>query len=155
MKITGEKVQINLISAKQTWKVIKKGDDEVLLAILKEPDEELENNELEKAKSLLAEFADVFPEKIPVGLLLERVIDYRIELEQGATPTARPMYQMSQNELEELHTQLEELVESGYIQQSRSPYAAPVIFIKKKNGSIHMCIDYRALNKITIKNKYP
>ena len=65
-------MQINLISAKQTWKVIKKGNDEVLLAILKEPDEELKNNELaEKAKSLLTEFADVFPEKIPVGLLLE------------------------------------------------------------------------------------
>jgi len=155
-KTTGEKVQINLISAKQTWKAIKKGDDEVLLAILKEPDEELENNEpAEKAKSLLTEFADVFPEKIPAGLLPERVIDHRIELEQGATPTARPMYRMSQNELEELRTQLEELVESGYIQQSRSPYAAPVIFVKKKDGSIRMCIDYRALNKITIKNKYP
>src|SRR4051812_23925424 len=65
------------------------------------------------------------------------------------------MYRMSQNELEELCTQLEELVESGYIQQSRSPYAALVIFVKKKDGSIRMCIDYRVLNKITIKNKYP
>src|SRR5947208_17057883 len=62
---------------------------------------------------------------------------------------------MSQNELEEFRAQLEERVESGYIQQSRSPYAAPVIFVKKKDGSIRMCIDYRALNKITIKNKYP
>src|SRR5215212_6181886 len=155
MKTTGEKVQINLILAKQTWKVIKKGDDEVLLAILKEPDEELENNELaEKAESLLTEFADVFPEKIPAWLPPERVIDHRIELEQGAMPTARPMYRMSQNELEELRAQLEELVESGYIQQSQSPYATPVIFVKKKDGSIRMCIDYRALNKITIKNKY-
>ena len=70
-------------------------------------------------------------------------------------PTARPIYRMLQNELEELCAQLKELVESRYIQQSRSPYVMLVIFVKKKDGSIHICIDYRALNKITIKNKYP
>ena len=64
-------MQINLISAKQIWKAIKKGDNEVLLAILKELDEELENNELEKAKSLLTEFVNIFLEKIPLELLPE------------------------------------------------------------------------------------
>jgi len=62
---------------------------------------------------------------------------------------------MSQNELEELRKQLDELIENGFIRLSRSPYAAPVIFVRKKDGSIRLCIDYRALNKITIKNKYP
>jgi RNase H-like domain found in reverse transcriptase/Reverse transcriptase (RNA-dependent DNA polymerase)/Integrase zinc binding domain/Chromo (CHRromatin Organisation MOdifier) domain/gag-polyprotein putative aspartyl protease len=150
--------KINVISAKQAWKAIKKGEDEVVLAIIRESDESDTDDkptERDFGKEILTEFADVFPEKLPHGVPPEREVDHRIELESGATPTAKPMYRMSQNELEELRKQLDELIENGFIRLSRSPYAAPVIFVRKKDGSMRLCVDYRALNKITIKNKYP
>jgi hypothetical protein len=84
-----------------------------------------------------------------------REIDHRIDLEPGQNPPSRPTYRMSQPEMDELKKQLSELMDKGYIQESKSPYGAPVIFVKKKDGTMRMCIDYRALNKITIKNKYP
>ena len=73
----------------------------------------------------------------------------------GSTPPSQATYRMSPKELDELKQQLQELSDHGFIQPSKSPYGAPVLFVKKKDGSIRMCIDYRALNKITIKNKYP
>jgi len=68
---------------------------------------------------------------------------------------SRPTYRMSQPEMDELKKQLAELMQKGFITESKSPYGAPVLFVKKKDGTLRMCIDYRALNKITIKNKYP
>ena len=74
---------------------------------------------------------------------------------RGAKPPAFAPYHMAPPELEELRNQLKELLDAGYVHPSKSPYGAPVLFQKKHDGSLRLCIDYRALNKITIKNKYP
>jgi hypothetical protein len=106
-------------------------------------------------KKLLAEFRDVFPDDLPSGLPPKREVDHRIELEVGSTPPTKAPYRMSPIELDELKRQLAELISKGFIQPSKSPFGAPVLFVKKKDGSRRLCVDYRALNKITIKNKYP
>ena len=113
------------------------------------------NNDSESVRYMLEEYRDVFPDDLPAGLPPERAIDHRIELMPGSSPTSRPTYRMSMTELDELKKQLQELVDHGFVQPSKSPYGAPVLFVKKKDGSTRMCVDYRALNKITVKNKYP
>ena len=107
------------------------------------------------AQQLLKEYHDVFPDQLPPGLPPSRDIDHRIELMTGSTPPSRPTFRMSAAETDELKKQLQELIEAKFIQPSKSPYGAPVLFVKKKDGTMRMCIDYRALNSITIKNKYP
>nr|GEY38300.1 retrotransposon protein, putative, Ty3-gypsy subclass [Tanacetum cinerariifolium] len=89
------------------------------------------------------------------GLLPLRQVEFRIDLVLGATPVARAPYCLALSELKELSEQLKELSEKGFIQPSSSPWGALVLFVKKKDGSFRMCIDYRELNKLTIKNKYP
>ncbi len=106
-------------------------------------------------KSLLTEFKDVFPPELPPGLPPQRDVDHKIELVPDAKPVIRPTYSMSAKELEELSKQLNDLETAGYIRPSKSPYASPVLFVKKKDGTTRMCIDYRALNSLTIKNRYP
>nr|GFC18168.1 putative reverse transcriptase domain-containing protein [Tanacetum cinerariifolium] len=82
-------------------------------------------------------------------------VEFRIDLVPGATPMARAPYRLAPSELKELSEQLKELSEKGFIRPSSSPWRAPVLFVKKKDGSFCMCIDYRELNKLTVKNKYP
>ncbi|GJU16251.1 putative reverse transcriptase domain-containing protein [Tanacetum coccineum] len=84
-----------------------------------------------------------------------REIEFRIELTPGATPVAKSPYRLAPSELEELMGQLKELQDKGFIRPSSSPWGAPVLFVKKKNGSFRMCIYYRELNKLTVKNRYP
>nr|GEV17458.1 putative reverse transcriptase domain-containing protein [Tanacetum cinerariifolium] len=103
---------------------------------------------------VICDFPEVFPEDLP-GLPPPRQVEFRIDLIPGATPVARAPYQLAPSELKELSEQLKELSEKGFIRPSSSPWGAPVLFIKKKDGSFRMCIDYRELNKLTIKNKYP
>nr|GEU67749.1 putative reverse transcriptase domain-containing protein [Tanacetum cinerariifolium] len=81
-------------------------------------------------------------------------VEFRIDLIPGATPVARAPYRLAPSELMELSEQLKELSKKGFIRPSSSPWGAPVLFVKKKDGSFRMCIDYRELNKLTIKNKY-
>ncbi|XP_074278678.1 uncharacterized protein LOC141602275 [Silene latifolia] len=89
------------------------------------------------------------------GLPPYREVEFTIELVPGSTPISKAPYRMAPAELKELKKQLDELLEKGYIKPSASPWGAPVLFVKKKDGSLRLCIDYRELNKITIKNKYP
>lgn len=103
---------------------------------------------------VVQDFADVFPDDLP-GLPPKREIEFHIDLIPGSSPISKAPYRMAPLELAELKTQLEELQEKGFIRPSVSPWGAPVLFVKKKDGSLRLCIDYRELNKITIKNKYP
>ena len=109
----------------------------------------------EPLKKLLAEFPDVFPAALPKGLPPKRSADHKIEVDPSAKTPRRPAYRMAPAELTELRSQLKEYVENGWIRPSRSPYAAGVTFARKKDGSLRLCIDYRALNAITKKNSYP
>nr|GFA62624.1 reverse transcriptase domain-containing protein [Tanacetum cinerariifolium] len=99
-------------------------------------------------------FPEVFPEDLP-GLPPPRQVEFRIDLIPGATPVARAPYTLAPSELKELAEQVKELSEKVFIRPSSSPWGAPVLFVKKKDGSFRMCIDYQELNKLTIKNKYP
>ncbi|KAI5656492.1 hypothetical protein M9H77_25285 [Catharanthus roseus] len=95
------------------------------------------------------------PDELPKKLPPRREVDHQIELEPGAKPPAMSPYRMAPPELAELKKQLKGLIDAGFIRPSKAPFGAPVLFQKKKDGSLRMCIDYRALNKVTIKNKYP
>jgi hypothetical protein len=102
---------------------------------------------------VLIEFEDVFQE-VP-RLPLKRDIDFSINLMSRAAPVSKAPYIMSMPELKELKLQLEEILKKGYIHTSMSPWGSPVLFVKKKDGTLRLCIDFRQLNKVTVKNKYP
>ncbi|GJX10030.1 reverse transcriptase domain-containing protein [Tanacetum coccineum] len=103
---------------------------------------------------VVRDFPEVFPEDLP-GLPLTRQVEFHIELIPGATPVARAPYRLAPAEMKELAEQLKELSDKGFIRPSSSPWGAPILFVKKKDGSFRMCIDYRELNKLTVKNRYP
>jgi hypothetical protein len=103
---------------------------------------------------VVCEFPDVFPDDLP-GLPPDRDVEFKIELIPGTAPISRRPYRMPPNELAELKTQLNELWKKGLIRPSSSPWGCPAIFVKKKDQSLRMCVDYRPLNAVTIKNKYP
>ncbi|GJU74806.1 putative reverse transcriptase domain-containing protein [Tanacetum coccineum] len=103
---------------------------------------------------VVRDFPEVFPDDLS-GLPPIWEIEFRIELIPGATLVAKSPYRLAPSELEELSGQLKELQDKGFIRPNSSPWGAPVLFIKKKDGSFRMCIDYRELNKLTVKNRYP
>jgi hypothetical protein len=103
---------------------------------------------------VVCDFPDVFPEDLP-GLPPERDVEFEIELKPGTTPISRKSYRMPPNELAELKTQLQDLLEKAFIRPSSSPWGCPSIFVKKKDQTLRICVDYRPLNEVTIKNKYP
>jgi len=108
-----------------------------------------------EAQKLLKEFADVFPDTLPNELPPKRSIDHLIELTPGAEPPSRSPYRLSYVETNELKKQLTDLQTKRFIRPSVSPFGAPVLFVHKKEGILQLCVDYRVLNKITIKNRYP
>jgi hypothetical protein len=102
----------------------------------------------------VSEFPDVFPEELP-GLPPERKVEFAIELILGITPISKRAYRVSGSELVKLKKQIDELIEKGYNRPSTSSWVAPMLFVEKNDGTKRMCIDYRSLNEVTIKNKYP
>eukprot|EP00253_Pinus_taeda_P009062 PITA_09062 len=145
-------VQVRPITANQLVKCVRKGYQ--IYAVQVGYADSKNKSALLNNIPVIQEFTNVFPEEIP-GLPPKRNIDFTIELVPGATPVSRAPYRMSVPELTELKMQLQELLDKNYIRPSASPWGAPVLFVKKKDGTFRMCIDYRQLNKLTIKNKYP
>ncbi|GKD32187.1 putative reverse transcriptase domain-containing protein [Tanacetum coccineum] len=100
------------------------------------------------------ELADVFPKDLS-GIPPTRQVEFQINLIPGAAPVARVPYRLAPSDMKELSDQLQVLSDKGFIRPSSSPWGAPVLFVKKKDGSFRICIDYRELNKLTVKNRYP
>jgi hypothetical protein len=115
-------------------------------------------NQLDAASTMdvriVSKFLDVHLEELP-GMPLDYEIEFVIELVPGTAPIFKRPYRMAPNQLAELKEQLQELLDKGYIHPSASPWGAPVIFVPKKDGTQRLCVDYRSLNEVTIKNKYP
>jgi hypothetical protein len=111
------------------------------------------NDGANKGDPVVEEFLDVFSDELP-GMPPDRHIEFIIELLPGTAPIAKRPYRMGVDELEELKKQIKELQDKGLIRPSCSHWGAPVIFVDKKDGTQRMCVDYRSLNEVTIKNKY-
>ena len=99
------------------------------------------------------EYEDVFPDELP-GLAPYRVVEFCVELHLGTLLISMTPHRMASVELQELRVQLQELLDKGFIRPSTSPWGAPVLFVKKKDRTLRLCIDYRQLNRVTIKNRY-
>ncbi|GKB32312.1 putative reverse transcriptase domain-containing protein [Tanacetum coccineum] len=119
----------------------------------KEVEDKSEKKRLEDVP-IVQDFPEVFPEDLP-GLPPTRQVEFQIDLVPSAAPITRAPYRLAPSEMKELSEQLKELSDKGFIRPSSSPWGAPVLFVKKKDGSFRMCIDYRELNKLTVKNRYP
>jgi hypothetical protein len=100
------------------------------------------------------EFPDVFPEDL-LGMPLDQDVEFIIELQSGTTRISRRPYKMTPKELAKLKVQLSGLLDKGYIRPSSSPWCCPALFVRKKDQSLRLCVDYRPLNPVTVKNKYP
>lgn len=133
-----------------TRKLLSRGTRGYLAFLINTPGEKIKLEDM----PVISEFPDVFPEELE-SLPPERKIEFKIDLVFGTTPISKTPYRMAPAELKELKVQLQDLLEQGFIHESESPWGAPVLFVKKKDGSLRLCIDYRGLNAVTIKNKYP
>ena len=140
----------SLINAMTTSKMLRKGCQGYLAFVV---DRRQEGTQLEDIP-IVKEFLDVFPNDIS-GLPPDKEVEFTIDLILGTEPISIPPYRMSPVELRELKAQLEELLSKEFIRPSISPWGAPVFFVKKKDGSLRLCIDYRQLNRATIRNQYP
>ena len=140
----------SLISVIQANKMLRKACQGYLVYAIESANSEMQLAEV----PVVNEFFDVFPEDLP-GLPPDREIEFEIELAPGTEPISIAPYRMAPAELKELKVQMEELLSKGFVKASTSPWGAPVLFVKKKDGSLHLCIDYRQLNKVTIRNQYP
>ncbi|GKC63503.1 putative reverse transcriptase domain-containing protein [Tanacetum coccineum] len=150
----GVKLKLGIISCTKTHKYIKRGCPIFLAQVTKkETEDKSEEKRLEDVPNV-RDFSEAFLEDFP-GLPPTRQVEFQIDLVPGAAPVARASYRLAPSELQELSTQLQELSDKGFIRPSSSPWGAPVLFVKKKDGSFQMCIDYRELNNLTVKNQYP
>ncbi|GJX41644.1 reverse transcriptase domain-containing protein [Tanacetum coccineum] len=149
-----KKSTLSIISCVKAQKYMDKGCQVFLAQVTKkETKEESKEKRLENV-STVRDFPEVFPKDLP-ELPPVRQVEFQIDLVPGAAPVARAPYRLARSEMEELSTQLQELSDNGFIRPSSSPWGASILFVKKKDGSFRMCIDYRELNKLTVKNRYP
>ena len=139
------------ISVVQARKLIRGGDQEYL-AFVVVPTKQAKKK-LEEIPAV-CEYPDVFLTNYS-GLSPQRKVEFGIECVPGTNPISKTPYRMASSELKELKEQLQDLLDKGFIRPSISPWGASVLFVKKKDGSMRMCIDYRELNKVLIKNRYP
>jgi hypothetical protein len=156
---------LRLMNTKELKRFVTKSQVDCMFLLsstkLKEQDKQSETTpaEIEKVRSetqaVLSEYSDCFPPDLPRCLPPERDVDHRIELIPGSTPPCLATYRMSPTELDELKRQIDDLESKHILRPSKSPFGAPVLLTKKKDGTWRFCVDYRALNAITVKNKYP
>ena len=139
----------NVISATTARTIVQKGCEAYLAYVIDTKKAERSLSEI----PTVSDYPDVFPEEFP-GLPPQREIEFAIDVVLGATTTSITSYGMAPVELKELKLQLQELLEKGFIHPSVSPWGAPMLFVKKKDGTLRLCVDYRQLNKMTVKNKY-
>ena len=144
-----------MLLAMQVKKGLKRNEVTYMTTLKGEKDDGLGEPMPKEIEGVLDEFKDVMSPKLPKRLPPKRKEYHKIELEPRAKPPAMWPYRMAPPKLEELKRQLKELLDAGFIQPSKAPYGVSVLFQKKHDGSLRMCINYWALNKVTIKNKYP
>ncbi|GJX90609.1 putative reverse transcriptase domain-containing protein [Tanacetum coccineum] len=150
----GNVIRLNIISCTKTQKYMEKGLPIFLAHVTaKEVEDKSEKKRLEYVP-IVEDFPEIFPEDLS-GLPPTRQVEFQIDLVPGAALVARAPYRLAPSEMKELSEQLKELSDKGFIRPSSSPWGAPVLFVKKKDDSFRMCIDYRELNNLTVKNRYP
>ena len=152
-KVVSQRKMSATLSAMQLQRHVKQGC-QMTLFHLQKVEVDIEQNLSPQMKDLLNEYSDVFQEP-PDGLPPERNVGHTIPLEKDSRAPFCPIYRLSPSEMEEAKRQITEFLAKGWIEPSSSPYGAPILFVNKKDGGLRMCVDYRALNKITIKNRYP
>nr|XP_043633041.1 uncharacterized protein LOC122604182 [Erigeron canadensis] len=145
-----KKGSINIINLMKALNCIRHNKNHFLAYVI---DTRKEKSSISNV-DVVFEFSDVFPDDL-FGIPPDREVTFHIDLVPGATPVAKAPYRLAPTEMKELMSQLQELLDKGFIQPSSSPWGAPFLFVKKKDGSMRICIDYRELNKRTVKNKYP
>ncbi|GJT84076.1 putative reverse transcriptase domain-containing protein [Tanacetum coccineum] len=150
----GNGTRLNIISCTKTHKYFLKGHHVFLAHVTTKEIEDKSREKLLEDVPIVRDFPEVFPEDFPC-LPPTRQVEFQIDLIPGAAPVVRAPYRLAPSEMKELSEQLQELSDKGFIRPSSSPWGALVLFVKKKDGSFRMCIDYRELNKLTVKNRYP
>ncbi|GJR14087.1 putative reverse transcriptase domain-containing protein [Tanacetum coccineum] len=150
----GRESRLTIISCSKAQEYMARGCQIFLAQISAKKEEDKSEGKQLKDVPIVRDFSEVFPEDLP-GLPPARPVEFQIDLIPGAAPVARAPYRLAPSEMKELSEQLQELSDKGFIRPSSSPWGAPVLFVKKKDGSFRMCIDYRELNKLTVKNRYP
>ncbi|GJT69479.1 putative reverse transcriptase domain-containing protein [Tanacetum coccineum] len=143
--------RLNIISCTKTQKYLLKGYPIFLAYVTTKKAEEKSKEKRLKDVPIVQDFPEVFPEDLS-GIPPTRQVGFQIDLIPGAAPMARAPYRLAPSEMKESSDQLKELFDKGFIRPSSSPWGAPVLFVKKKDGSFRMCIDYQELNKLTVKN---
>ncbi|GJT82934.1 putative reverse transcriptase domain-containing protein [Tanacetum coccineum] len=150
----GHEARLHIILYSKTQEYMLKGCPVFLPCVTTNEVEDKSKKKRLEDVPIVRDFPEVFPEDLP-GLPPTRQVEFQIDLILGAAPVARAPYRLAPSEMKELSEQLKELSEKGFIRPSSSPWGASVLFVKKKDGSFRMCIDYRELNKLTVKNRYP
>nr|GEV91058.1 putative reverse transcriptase domain-containing protein [Tanacetum cinerariifolium] len=146
--------RLNIISYTKAQEYLTKGCHVFLANITATKDEDKSKGKRLEDLTVVQEFPEVFPEDLP-GIPPTRQVEFLIDLIPGAAPVGRAPYRLAPSEMKELAEQLQELTNKGFIRLSSSPWGAPVLFVKKKDGSFRMCIYYKELNKLIVKNRYP
>jgi hypothetical protein len=147
LDISGRVVEINSPTVGHTtlYLPFKDGTDSCAYVTIISPLDEI---------PVVCEYPDVFPDELS-GMPPDRDVEFVIEFQPGTAPISKRPYHVSPKELAELKNQLQELLDKSYIRLSSSPWGCPALFVKKKDGSLRLCVDYRPLNAVSIKNKYP
>nr|GFA77804.1 putative reverse transcriptase domain-containing protein [Tanacetum cinerariifolium] len=152
--IQRERISINSNLVFKSSRIYGKRVSDLFSKISAKKEEDRTEGKQLKDVPVIRDYPEVFPKNFP-GLPPARPVELQIDLFPGAAPVARAPYRLAPSEMKELSEQLQELFEKGFIRPSSSPWGSPVLFIKKKDGSFRMCINYSDLNKLKVKNRYP